>query len=94
MATPLEISCLSNKLFPNTLLVMNEQITIGNVAAIAYSYEPVSSRTSTIAVIGAPITEESKDEASTCFERQGTTNCSQQHQADEIPTQEQADGDA
>jgi hypothetical protein len=45
-------------------------------------------------VIGAPITEESKDEASTCFERQGTTNCSQQHQADEIPTQEQADGDA
>ncbi len=31
-------------------------------------------------VIGAPITEESKDEASTCFERQGTTNCSQQHQ--------------
>ena len=45
-------------------------------------------------VIGAPITEESKDEASTCFERQGTTNCSQQHQADETPTQEQADGDA
>ena len=45
-------------------------------------------------VIGAPITEESKDEASTCFERQGTTNCSQQHQADEIPIQEQADGDA
>ena len=45
-------------------------------------------------VIGAPITEESKDEASTCFERQGTENSSQQHQADEIPTQEQADGDA
>ena len=45
-------------------------------------------------VIGAPITEENKDEASTCFERQGTTNCSQQHQADEIPTREQADGDA
>ena len=45
-------------------------------------------------VIGAPITEESRDEASTCFERQGTENSSQQHQADEIPTQEQADGDA
>ena len=45
-------------------------------------------------VIGAPITEESKDEASTCFERQGTTNCSQQHQVDEIPAQEQTDGDA
>ena len=57
MATPLEISCLSNKLLPNVLLVMNEQITIGNVAAIAYSYEPVSYKTSIIAVIGAPITE-------------------------------------
>ena len=45
-------------------------------------------------VIGAPITEESRDEASTCFERQGTANCSQQHQIDEVPTQEQADGDA
>ena len=45
-------------------------------------------------VIGAPITEESKDEASTCFERQGTANCSQQHQTDEIPAQKQADGDA
>jgi len=45
-------------------------------------------------VIGAPITEESKDEASTCFERQGTTNCSQQHQTDQISAQEQADGDA
>ena len=45
-------------------------------------------------VIGAPITEESKDEASTCFERQGTTNCSQQHQADEVSAQKQADGDA
>ena len=45
-------------------------------------------------VIGAPITEESKDEASTCFERQGTTNCSQQHQINETPAQEQADGDA
>ena len=45
-------------------------------------------------VIGAPITEESKNEASTCFERQGTTNCSQQHQVDEIPAQEQTDGDA
>ena len=45
-------------------------------------------------VIGAPITEESKDEASTCFERQGTTNCSQQHQANEISVQEQTDGDA
>ena len=45
-------------------------------------------------VIGAPLTEESKDEASTCFERQGTTNCSQQHQVDEIPAQEQIDGDA
>ena len=39
-------------------------------------------------VIGAPITEESKDEASTCFERQGTKNCSQQHQTDEIQAQE------
>ena len=45
-------------------------------------------------VIGAPITEESKDEASTCFERQGTTNCAQQHQIDEIPAQKQADDDA
>ena len=45
-------------------------------------------------VIGAPITEESKDEASSCFERQGTTNCSQQHQADEVSEQEQANGDA
>ena len=45
-------------------------------------------------VIGAPITEESKNEASTCFERQGTTNCSQKHQVDEIPAQEQTDGDA
>jgi hypothetical protein len=45
-------------------------------------------------VIGAPLTEESKDEASTCFERQGTTNCYQQHQTDEIPAQEQADGNA
>ena len=45
-------------------------------------------------VIGAPITEESKNEASTCFERQGTTNCSQQHQADEVPAKEQANGDA
>ena len=45
-------------------------------------------------VIGAPLTEESKDEASTCFERQGTANCSQQHQINETPTQEQADGDA
>ena len=45
-------------------------------------------------VIGAPITEESKDEASTCFERQGTTNRSQQYQADKVSAQEQADGDA
>jgi hypothetical protein len=45
-------------------------------------------------VIGAPITEESRDEASTCFERQGTANCSQQYQVDEVPAQEQADGDA
>ncbi|MEZ7909805.1 MAG: hypothetical protein QMC26_16180 [Pseudomonadales bacterium] len=45
-------------------------------------------------VIGAPITGESKDEASTCFERQRTTNCSQQHQADEVSAQKQADGDA
>ena len=36
---------------------MNEHITIGNVAAIAYSYDPVSSKTKIIAVIGAPITE-------------------------------------
>ena len=57
MATPLEISCLSKRLLPNVLLVMNEHITIGNVAAIAYSYDPVSSKTSIIAVIGAPITE-------------------------------------
>ena len=45
-------------------------------------------------VIGAPITEESKDEASTCFERQGTTNCSQQYQTNKVSAQEQADGDA
>ena len=31
--------------------------TIGNVAAIAYSYDPVSSNTRIIVVIGAPITE-------------------------------------
>ena len=36
---------------------MKEQITIGKVAAIAYSYEPVNSNTRIIAVIGAPITE-------------------------------------
>jgi len=45
-------------------------------------------------VIGAPITEESRDEASTCFERQGTTNCSQQYQTNKVSAQEQADGDA
>ena len=45
-------------------------------------------------VIGAPLTEESKNEASTCFERQGTANCSQQYQTDQISAQEQADGDA
>ena len=45
-------------------------------------------------IIGAPITEESKDEASTCFERQRAEDCAQQHQIDEIPAQEQADGDA
>ena len=45
-------------------------------------------------VIGAPLTEGSKDEASTCFERQRTTNCSQQHHANEVSAQEQADGDA
>ena len=45
-------------------------------------------------VIGAPITEESRDEASTCFERQGTANCSQQHKINETPAQEQADGNA
>ena len=45
-------------------------------------------------VIGAPLTEESKDEASTCFERQGTTNCSQQYQTNKVSAQEQADGDA
>ena len=45
-------------------------------------------------VIGAPITEESKDEASTCFERQRATSCSQQHQTDQIPTQKPTNGDA
>ena len=45
-------------------------------------------------VIGAPITEESKDEASTCFERQRTTSCSKQHQTDQIPTQRPTNGDA
>ena len=57
MATPRVISCLSNRLFPNILLVIKEQTTIGNVEAIAYSYEPVSYNTKIIAVIGAPITE-------------------------------------
>ena len=37
IATPLEISCLSKTLFAKVLLVMNEQTTIGKVAAIAYS---------------------------------------------------------
>jgi hypothetical protein len=45
-------------------------------------------------VIGAPISEESKDEASTCFEREGIANCSQQHENDEIRAQKQTDGDA
>ncbi|MDA8646833.1 hypothetical protein N9L54_05330 [Porticoccaceae bacterium] len=45
-------------------------------------------------VIGAPITEESRDEASTCFERQGTALCFEQHQTYEIPAQKQADDDA
>ena len=45
-------------------------------------------------IIGAPITEESKDEASTCFERQRATSCSQQHQTDQIPAQKPTDGDA
>ena len=45
-------------------------------------------------VIGAPITEESKDEASTCFERQRATSCSQQHQTDQIPAQKPTNGDA
>ena len=45
-------------------------------------------------VIGAPLTEESKDEASTCFERQGTALCFEQHQTYEIPAQKQADDDA
>ena len=45
-------------------------------------------------VIGAPITEESRDEASTCFERQGTAHCFEQHQTYEIPAQKQADDDA
>ena len=57
IAIPRVINCLSNKLFPKVLLVMKEHITIGNVAAIAYSYDPVSSKTKIIAVIGAPITE-------------------------------------
>ena len=57
ISTPLEMSCLSNTLFAKILLVINEQTTIGKVAAIAYSYEPVSSKTNIIAVIGAPITE-------------------------------------
>ena len=36
---------------------LENQTTIGNVAAIAYSYDPVSSNTNMTAVIGAPITE-------------------------------------
>jgi hypothetical protein len=45
-------------------------------------------------IIGAPITEESKDEASTCFERQRTEDCAQQHKDDQVPTQKPANGDA
>ena len=45
-------------------------------------------------VIGAPITEESKDEASTCFERQRAEDCAQQHKDDQVPTQKPANGDA
>ena len=37
--------------------MINEHITIGKVAAIAYSYEPVNSKTKIIEVTGAPITE-------------------------------------
>ena len=45
-------------------------------------------------VIGAPITEERKDEASTCFERQRAEDCAQQHKDDQVPTQKPANGDA
>ena len=45
-------------------------------------------------VIGAPITEESRDEASTCFERQRAENCTQQHEDDEISAKEQIDNNA
>ena len=44
MATPLEMSCLSKILLPNVLLVMNEHITIGNVAAITMSNDIAKAR--------------------------------------------------
>ena len=56
MSIPLDRSCLSKKLLPNTRLVKNVQIEIGIIDAIEYSYDPVSSNTKIIAVIGAPIT--------------------------------------
>ena len=45
-------------------------------------------------VIGAPITEESRDEASTFFKRQRAEDCTQQHEDDEISAKEQIDDDA
>ena len=36
-------------------------------------------------VIGAEITEEQKDEASTCFEREGTADIVEQHQTNTSP---------
>ena len=52
MSIPLDKSCLSKKLLPKTLLVKNVQIETGIIDAIAYSYDPVSSSTKIIAVIG------------------------------------------
>lgn len=45
-------------------------------------------------VIGAAITEEQKDEASTCFEREGITDTNEQHQTDTSPTTQQTDDNA
>lgn len=45
-------------------------------------------------VIGAEITEESKDEASACFDREGTEDVNQQHEVDPASAQKHADDNA
>lgn len=45
-------------------------------------------------IVGKPITERQRDEASTRFDRQGTEAGSEQHEADEARGAESSDGDA